>query len=455
MASGSDMAKNPDVIIIGAGMSGLAAASELAGAGLSVCILEARDRIGGRVFTKRDPDLGVPIELGAEFIHGKPREIWEPLQKSRAEIHEVDGASWSVSANGLAPADLFSQVDSILDEMDDRAPDQSFLQFLNRCCSAKTHGATAEATIERAKKLALGYVTGFNAADPALVGVHWLVRGMRAEERIEGHRAFRSKNGYDDLLNLFRQKIDAPNVTLRIGSPVQSVEWREGRVEVKTSDATIFQAKRVLIALPLAVLKAPVGEVGVVQFTPSLPRTKIDALEKLEMGKVIRIVLRFRHRFWEKISPPDVGRKSLSDMSFLFSDSEWFPTWWTAMPAKLPIITGWAPFRCAERLSGRDRSFVIQRGLQTLSELLKVSMPELEQLLEHADFHDWQNDPFSRGAYSYAKVGSDGAAEALAAPIEKTLFLAGEATDPEFTGTVHAAIASGYRAAGEILQEID
>jgi monoamine oxidase len=277
---------------------------------------------------------------------------------------------------------------------------------------------------------------------------------MRAEERIEGHRAFRSKNGYDDLLNLFRQKINASNVMLHTGSVVQSVEWGNGRVEVKTSGA-IFQAKRVLITLTLAVLKAPAGEIGAVQFTPALPRTKIDALEKLEMGKVIRVVLRFRHRFWEKISPPGAGGKNLSDMNFLFSEDEWFPTWWTAMPSKLPIITGWAPYRHAERLSGRDRSFVIQRGLQTLGELLKVSMQDLEQLLEHADFHDWQNDPFSRGAYSYAKAGSDGAAEALAGSIDNTLFFAGEATDSEFTGTVHAAMASGYRAAKEILQGID
>jgi monoamine oxidase len=173
------------------------------------------------------------------------------------------------------------------------------------------------------------------------------------------------------------------------------------------------------------------------------------------MGKVIRVVLRFRHSFWEKISPPGAGGKNLSDMNFLFSEDEWFPTWWTAMPSKLPIITGWAPYRHAERLSGRDRSFVIQRGLQTLGELLKVSMQDLEQLLEHADFHDWQNDPFSRGAYSYAKAGSDGAAEALAGSIDNTLFFAGEATDSEFTGTVHAAMASGYRAAKEILQGID
>jgi monoamine oxidase len=142
-------------------------------------------------------------------------------------------------------------------------------------------------------------------------------------------------------------------------------------------------------------------------------------------------------------------------MSFLLSDDEWFPTWWTTMPDKLPIITGWAPFDCAERLSGQTRSFVIEHALQTLGSLLNVKPQKLASLLEAAYFHDWQNDPFSRGAYSYGAVGSDGAQETLASPLENTLFFAGEATDNTgHNGTVHGAIASGRRAAKEILDAI-
>lgn len=142
-------------------------------------------------------------------------------------------------------------------------------------------------------------------------------------------------------------------------------------------------------------------------------------------------------------------------MSFLFSHDEWFPTWWTALPAELPIITGWAPFRCAEKLSGRSRDYVVQRSLKTLSSLLHVKPHQLESLLDAAYFHDWQSDPFSRGAYSYGKVGSDGAQEALASPLQGTLFFAGEATDTSgHNGTVHGAIASGQRAAREILHSV-
>jgi monoamine oxidase len=183
-----------------------------------------------------------------------------------------------------------------------------------------------------------------------------------------------------------------------------------------------------------------------------LPAAKISTFDKFEMGKVIRIVLWFHHRFWDGLVPA-TSSTTLSDMSFLLSDDEWFPTWWTSMPKKLPIITGWAPFQCAEKLSGQSREFVVERSLQTLGRLLNVDHHLLRGELRAVFFHDWQNDQFSRGAYSYGKVGSDGAQEELASPVADTLFFAGEATDMSGNnGTVHGAIASGYRAASQILE---
>jgi monoamine oxidase len=145
-------------------------------------------------------------------------------------------------------------------------------------------------------------------------------------------------------------------------------------------------------------------------------------------------------------------------MSFLFSNSDshskddWYPTWWTTLPEKLPVIIGWAPFRSAERLSGQSRSLVIDQALQTLALLLNLRSEDLAELLDAAYFHDWQTDPFSCGAYSYGAVGADGAQKELATPLEDSLFFAGEATDTTgHNGTVHGAIASGHRAALEIL----
>jgi monoamine oxidase len=446
------MRQMPDVIVVGAGAAGLAAAAELGRSGLAVVIVEARNRIGGRMFTQRDPVWGVPIEFGAEFIHGLPPEIWEPLQARNAVITEVAGDLWCSENGSLSSCDFFSSVDHILKKMTDISEDESFLSFLDRHFPA----LPSDPERQEARRGALSYVTGFNAADPDRVGVRWLVEGMRAEEKIEGHRAFRSRNGYEDLLDIFRQQMTETGVSTQTETIVDLIDWAQGHIELtvhRGAESSKLTAKRALVTLPLGVLKAK--ESGAVRFSPALPPKKLEALETLEMGKVMRVTFRFRSRFWETISPFHGDAKTLSEMSFLFSQDDFYPTWWTKMPEEVPIIMGWAPFRSAERLSGMSRSFVIERGLNTLSSLLNVRPEKLESLLEEAYFHDWQNDPFSCGAYSYGAAGSDGAQEALASPIDNMLFFAGEATDTTgHNGTVHGAIASGRRAAAEIVRTL-
>jgi len=434
-------------------VAGLAAAAALGEAELPVLVVEARKRIGGRVYTQQDPALHAPIDFGAEFIHGRPSEIWNLVDRST--VDEVKGQNWCAGPRGVQRCKLFSQVDKILEAMDDSVPDESFLDFLDRKFPNPSH----DPALEDAKRRAVGYVSGFNAADPALVGVHWLVASMRAEQKIDGERAFRCRQGYTALLDAFRKRIARSNVTIRTGVAVNKISWAKGKARVTVRDrqgTSTLVAPQVLITLPLAVLQAS-SEAGAIDFAPALPRKKIVAMSKLEMGKVIRIVLRFRRRFWNSIPNPGArkaGRKKdLSDMSFLFSDDDLFPTWWTSLPQKRPFITGWAPFRSAEKLSGQPESTVIKHAVETLSRLLGVEAGKVENWLDAAYLHDWQTDPFSRGAYSYAKVGADGAQQALGAPVENTLFFAGEATDTSGNnGTVHGAIASGYRAAQEIIE---
>jgi monoamine oxidase len=442
-------AQDKPIIIVGAGISGLAAAAKLGEAGIPALILEARDRIGGRIFTQHAVD-GFPVELGAEFIHGKAPEILERLEES--EIEEVDGQNWCVADGKLSDCSFFSEVESILSAMDDSHPDQSFLDFLEEKFPNPSH----DPKLDEAKRRATAYVSGFNAADPALVSVHWLVAEARAEEKIEGHRSFRSKEGYPLLIDAFRQQIARHNIQIQTSTIVERIAWKPGVVQVKASSAdgpTTFETPQALLTLPISLLKAKS-----VEFTPPLPEDKIAALDKLEMGKVDRVILRFKHRFWGTLSSPcnsGVREQSgtLTDMGFLFSDDEIFPTWWTTMPTKQPLITAWAPFRSAEKLSGKDESAIVHEALQTLSRLLSVSLQNLESWFDTAYFHDWQKDPFSQGAYSYAKVGADGAQERLGQPVNNTLFFAGEATDVTGNnGTVHGAIASGYRAAQQLIK---
>jgi monoamine oxidase len=450
------MAESSDVTIVGAGAAGLTAAIQLGNAGLIVTVLEARDRIGGRMFTVRDSKRDAPVELGAEFIHGRPPEIWNLLRNRKIKTHEMEGDNWCLRGSQLATCDFFSEVDDILGKMSDRKPDQSFLEFLNECCRAFKEKGRANERLEEAKQWTIGYVSGFNAADPAIVGVHWLVKEMRADEKIKGNRAFRTQNGYADLIEIFQQQIDEAGVSVRKNTIVDNIRWRDGGVEIDTHrqhESDTFTAKRVLVTVPLGVLQAREDDIGAIRFTPALPARKREAIQTLVMGKVVRATLRFRKRFWKSLPNNRAARtKTMDKMSFLFSRDDRFPTWWTMAPEKLPFLTGWAPFRCAEKLSGKSQAFVVEQSLRTLHRLFGIPVRELEELFEHAYCHDWQNDPFSRGAYSYGKVGCSGAEKALASPVKNTLFFAGEATSLDgHNGTVHGAIASGNRAAVEII----
>jgi monoamine oxidase len=433
-----------DVIVIGAGPAGLVASAELAEAGFSVIVLEARDRIGGRVFTWKDVGAQFPIELGAEFIHGRPAEIFDMLRHAKIPVSEVDGENWCFQDGQLLSCDFFSEVDEILQRMNDNGADESFARFLKRCC--------ADASQE-ARQRALAYVSGFNAANPVQVSVHWLVREMRAEEKIEGDRAFRARGGYQALLDLLQQRAAKVNVSVRMNTIVQRVSWRAGAVSVDAvseKQAVSLHAGRVLLTVPLGVLQARPGKPGAIEFSPPLPPEKSHAIAGMEMGKVFRVVLHFKERFWDRIAASGSRDKTLARMSFLFSQDDWFPTWWTSMPDRFPIITGWAPWKSAERLASESVP-VVTRAIHTLGGLLGVGPTEMEDMLQIAYFHDWQADPYSRGAYSYVKAGAADAPEILSCPVKDTLFFAGEAADiTGNNGTVHGAIASARRAVTDI-----
>src|SRR5205085_275708 len=215
-----------------------------------------------------------------------------------------------------------------------------------------------------------------------------------------------------------------------------------------------YEAARALVTLPLGVLHAPAGEAGAVRFIPALVN-KAEAANRLAMGQVVKITLRFRARFWEELKLPAQGEHEadLAQFAFLHAPDELIPTWWTQLPVRVPLLVGWVGGPRAEQLLAKGAELILKHALEALARMLVVPLRRIEELLAASYIHDWQADPYARGAYSYVPVGSLDAQAQLAQPVAATLFFAGEATNTEgHSGTVHGAIATGNRAAREIIK---
>jgi monoamine oxidase len=397
-----------EVIVVGAGAAGLAAASELARAGRSVLVVEARDRIGGRCLTRRLPGVPSPVELGAEFIHGRPEATLSLLK--RANVAAVDSTRTQLVAldGKLQSVNIFTQAQRVA-RRKLKGKDVSFKAFLRK-----------QRLPRLTRTLATMMVQGFDAADPRLASAREIV-----EEWSGGGLGLsqpRPWGGYGPLLEFL-----ARGSSVQLNTVVRKIRWKRSSVEVHGT----FRGEPWSAWAPRAIITVPIGVL------PSLVREKRPALAKLESGPVVRVALAFREAFWEKAHP---------GVAFFHSPDAPFPTFWTPLPMHAPLLTCWAGGPKAARLTGSSEKTLLKHALASVRSVLgDIDEPRAFLL------HDWQADPYARGGYSYVKVGGTGAREELAAPLEETLFFAGEATDTEQSGTVGGALASGIRAAKEIL----
>ncbi|HEY1342595.1 MAG TPA: NAD(P)/FAD-dependent oxidoreductase [Bryobacteraceae bacterium] len=425
------MERQPEVIIIGAGAAGLAAARLLTRAGLPVALIEARQRIGGRIHTLHDPFSPVPVELGAEFIHGRPPEIWGAIQGGRLPVLEFSAEQWFIRSGKPERTDEFGAVERAMAPMRD-APEQSFEQFIEHS------GASTEL-----KQWACRYVEGFHAARPELVSVRSLALIDEAQQRIGGDGAYRLQRGYWSLAEWLFAGADSECLRTYFGTEVETVRWRRGHVAVAGRSfgrPMSLHAPRAIVTVPLGVLQAPEGERGAIRFDPD-PEPLRTARESIATGHAARITLRFRRPVWE-------DREELRHAGFLFSDEEWMPTWWTSLPVRAPVVTGWTGGPRAEARAAEDPCAWLAGALRTLARLLRMDETSLTAELEAWHTHNWSADPFARGAYSYVRAGGLEAQKRFGDPVEDTLYFAGEAVNAEGqVGTVHGAIAAGERAA--------
>ncbi len=430
-----------DVVVVGAGAAGLAAARSLASKALRVIVLDARDRDGGRAWSQSSAGMSAPAELGAEFIHGPAKETRALLCDAGIEAIATGGELWVRDEGGdvhQMDDDDFVAAESIFEGIRALGGDETVDRYLHRF--------DGDIAMQRAAAAARMFVEGFDAADPADASALAIADEWRSGVDFASARP---RGGYGPMFDHLRSECVAAGVHMRLSSPVRRIAWDTGSVDIDVQgapeDSRTIRARAAIVTLPVGVLRHRGDETEVV-FQPELPAVKRTALASIEMGHAVRVVLKFRTPFWERVRD---GR--YRDAGFFRCVGQRFPTYWTQMPSRSDVLVAWAGGPKAVAWGAADPDERIDHAINGLGVLFA------EPALVRAEFergftHDWGRDPFSRGAYSYVTVGGGNARDILAAPVAGTLFFAGEATANDGQGgTVNGALETGERAAREAM----
>lgn len=441
---------NPDVIVLGAGAAGLNAARTLALAGRSVLVLDARDRVGGRIHTVRDEAFGMPVEMGAEFIHGRPAATWALVREAGLTAYDVPFEHWRRHAGRLVPAsDYAKELGRAMRGLSRLKRDMTFAEYLRR--------SRGNARATEARRLALDFVRGFDAADPERISAKSIAKEQEGLGDVGGEMQFRLLEGYGGLVDHLVRSLPRDRVKIKLGHRVDEVKWGRGGVEVRavgrSGRRAVFRGARAIVTLPLGVLQLPPDSPGSVRFVPDLPE-KRAAMTKLGSGPVVKVLLRFERSFWEdaETARRADATEAFKDVSFMHQPEAVFPTIWTARPLRRPVLTAWAGGPRAAALAGLSRDELVDEAVRSLASLLLRRAASIRRELRGSHVADWATDPATHGAYSYECVGGASARRTLAEPVGGRLFFAGEATETSGqASTVAGALMSGERAAEEVL----
>jgi monoamine oxidase len=425
--------KGCDILIIGAGATGLMAARTLAKSGKKVTILEARDRCGGRIHTLNNKHF---TELGAEFVHGDLPVTLNLLKETGIKYHHSGGEMWHYRDGKFdSEGGIVDDWHLLAAKLKKVKKDVSINMFLeNEFPGEKFDGL---------KKSVRRFASGYDTADPDQASTFAL-----RDEWLTGdeEHTYRVNGGYGKMIAFLEEDCRNAGGTIILNSVAKEVHWQPGSVKVITEDETIYQAEKLIIALPLGVLQADKNEMAAITFIPPIPQ-QTEAINKMGFGAIIKILLEFDTPFWEDAQTKALTGKSPETMAFLLSDEE-IPTWWTQLPQHSPVLTGWLGGPAASKKKNEPDSRLLQESLQSLSDIFKRSVEELKDKLVSSHIVNWTNDPFTLGSYAYDTIETASARKILNEPVEDTVFFAGEYLyKGTMMGTVEAALVSGVEVA--------
>lgn len=403
-----------DVIVIGAGAAGLAAAHELKAAGRKPIVLEARGRIGGRAFT--DASLGPSYDAGAMFIHWAERNPWVQIARELGieTQNEPWGGGFQVFSGGKPMADsdrqkrrgAFGQIDRRLETVDLTRRDLSVKDLLGDL------GPDMSQIASSGLLLSIGEESDRISA--------------RDYQRLWAGDDLVVPSGYGNLVARHGAGLD-----IRLNQPVSEIRWDGPDVAVTTPAGTL-RANAVIVTVPVGVLKA-----GAIRFTPALPPRTRNALDGIGMGALTKIALKVEgERFG--IAP---------GTSFLEAGSPSRLMNFDMFPDGKDLVIAYCGGDHARELSRAGPEAARAHVTDLLTQMIGA---DIRKAVTGISFPAWWTDPFSRGSYSVCLPGREAAREQLAEPIGGRIFIAGEATAGGGAMTVGGATLAGRAAAAAV-----
>ncbi len=418
------------LLVIGAGAAGLMAAYELSGAGLPVTIVEAADRPGGRILTLQDNGFSFPVEAGAEFVHGSLPITLGLLKLADIAHRPVKGKMVRVRKGEWGREDLFSDDgwSELMAKMGELPGDMPLGDFLDTYFAEDRYALLCNAV--------RGFAEGYDLADLSRASTLALYQ----EWQEEGQGEFRVEGGYSRLIHYLEQQCLSRGCKIHYRAPVQEVRWQKGAVELRCADGQTFFGSKLITTVSLGVLQLAAGASWGLRFAPDIPAYREAALA-MGYGSVIKVLMEFKSSFWEKKG---------KDTGFILSD-EAVPTWWTQHPDGSRLLTAWIAATAMRNFRALDEQTRLKTCMDSLATIFGVNVDFLKGELAAYHVHDWMDEPYVRGGYSYETVGSGTARALLRQPLEDTLFFAGEALyEGPALATVEAALDSGRDVADKI-----
>lgn len=412
-----------EVLIIGAGAAGLIAMKELTKAGYQVCMLEAAANAGGRISTI-EKEFTEPVEAGPEFIHGNLDLSLQLINEAGLTLIPTEGNMIPVK-NGkwLKEETHDPHWDEFINQLYQLEKDCSLADFLDQYFAADKYAALRDSV--------RGYAEGFDLADVSKAS------SIFAREEWSQHyeTQYRIKEGYGKLIDYLAEQCTQQDSAIHFNQPVYRIVHSANSVTVFTTNNKSFQAEKIIITVPLGLLQN-----GSIEFSPAI-NEHLSAIQQLGFGSVIKLLFMFSNNFWKSYA---------DDIGFILSDQQ-IPTWWTQIPTESNLLTGWLGGPKAATMSTYSDNEILQAALESLANIFGKSVEELQDQLTHYKIICWQNNPYTKGGYSYMTLDSIAAKTKLSEPIADTIFFAGEAYySGASQGTVEAALQSGMDAAQKL-----